>query len=179
MEEQHYTETPISLNSCLCWNHPTRKMSEMLLLCYNTRQHTSVCTTQAITNFRWTGLPHPPYGPDLAPSDYYLCWSPERKKKEKRWWGGGEAGQDTIISQWRDTAECHGPMAAEEQLLSGGKTCSCSKVEEDCRQSWRLHWKITAWSNVVVKFYEIFTCPNCKWHEIKRKRCYFLTAPCV
>jgi hypothetical protein len=27
---------------------------------------------EAITKLQWTVLPHPPYSPDLAPSDYHL-----------------------------------------------------------------------------------------------------------
>ena len=35
----------------------------------NTRPHTSLVTRQKL---EWDILPHPPYSPDLAPSDYYL-----------------------------------------------------------------------------------------------------------
>jgi transposase len=36
------------------------------------RPHTSLHTIEAITELQWTVLPHPPYSPDLAPSDYHL-----------------------------------------------------------------------------------------------------------
>ena len=29
-------------------------------------------TQEAIAKFRWTVLPHSPFGPDLAPSDFHL-----------------------------------------------------------------------------------------------------------
>ncbi|PNF14748.1 hypothetical protein B7P43_G08352 [Cryptotermes secundus] len=38
----------------------------------NARPHTSLVTTAHITKFGWTVLPHPPYSPDLAPSDFHL-----------------------------------------------------------------------------------------------------------
>ena len=28
-----------------------------------------------MTTLNWEVLPHPPYSPDIAPSDYYLFWS--------------------------------------------------------------------------------------------------------
>ena len=52
---------------------PNRKIDQVLLLLRdNTRPHTSPRTREAITTIRWTVLPHPPYSPDLAPSDYHL-----------------------------------------------------------------------------------------------------------
>ncbi|GFT34676.1 histonelysine Nmethyltransferase SETMARlike [Trichonephila clavipes] len=38
----------------------------------NDRPHTSVVTRQKLWNLGWEVLMHPPYRPDLAPSDYYL-----------------------------------------------------------------------------------------------------------
>jgi histone-lysine N-methyltransferase SETMAR len=44
----------------------------MLLQHDSARPHTSLKTREAITKFGWTVLPHPPYSPDLAPSDFHL-----------------------------------------------------------------------------------------------------------
>lgn len=38
----------------------------------NARPHTSLLTRQKLLQLGWNILPHPPYSPDLAPSDYYL-----------------------------------------------------------------------------------------------------------
>ncbi|GFS54742.1 histone-lysine N-methyltransferase SETMAR [Trichonephila clavipes] len=38
----------------------------------NTRPHTSVVTRQKLWELDWEVLMHPPYNPDLAPSDYHL-----------------------------------------------------------------------------------------------------------
>lgn len=38
----------------------------------NARPHTSLTTRQKLREFGWEVLLHPPYSPDLAPSDYHL-----------------------------------------------------------------------------------------------------------
>ncbi|GFY34308.1 histone-lysine N-methyltransferase SETMAR [Trichonephila clavipes] len=38
----------------------------------NARPHTSLVTRQKLLQLEWDTMPHPPYSPDLAPSDYYL-----------------------------------------------------------------------------------------------------------
>ncbi|GFT82535.1 histone-lysine N-methyltransferase SETMAR [Trichonephila clavipes] len=39
----------------------------------NARPHTSVVTRQKLWELGWEVLMHPPYSPDLAPSDFHLC----------------------------------------------------------------------------------------------------------
>jgi len=43
-----------------------------LLLHDNARPHSAAQTQDPITSFRWEQMDHPPYSPDLAPSDFYL-----------------------------------------------------------------------------------------------------------
>ena len=38
----------------------------------NARSHTALLTLEKIENVGWEVLPHPPYSPDLAPSDYHF-----------------------------------------------------------------------------------------------------------
>lgn len=38
----------------------------------NARPHTSLVTRQRLHTFGWEIMPHPPYSPDIAPSDYHL-----------------------------------------------------------------------------------------------------------
>jgi histone-lysine N-methyltransferase SETMAR len=47
-------------------------VTKVLLHHDNARPHTSLHTRETITKLQWTVLPHPPYSPDLAPSDYNL-----------------------------------------------------------------------------------------------------------
>ena len=39
---------------------------------YNVRPHTAAATQNLITTFGWEQFDHPPYSPDLAPSDFHL-----------------------------------------------------------------------------------------------------------
>jgi transposase len=43
-----------------------------VILQNNTRPHTANMTNAAIQELDWEILPHPPYSPDLGPSDYHL-----------------------------------------------------------------------------------------------------------
>ena len=47
-------------------------MKKVFLQHDNARPHTSIKTREAITSFGWITVPHSPYSPDLAPSDYPL-----------------------------------------------------------------------------------------------------------
>jgi len=38
----------------------------------NTRSHTAAAMQNLITTFGWEQFDHPPYSPDLAPSDFHL-----------------------------------------------------------------------------------------------------------
>ena len=44
----------------------------ILLLHDNARPHSTAQTQNLITSFKWEQMDHPPYSPDLAPSDYHL-----------------------------------------------------------------------------------------------------------
>uniref|UniRef100_A0A1B6IFY2 Histone-lysine N-methyltransferase SETMAR n=1 Tax=Homalodisca liturata TaxID=320908 RepID=A0A1B6IFY2_9HEMI len=44
----------------------------VVLLHDNARPHSANRTQELITSFGWEQLDHPPYNPDLAPSDYHL-----------------------------------------------------------------------------------------------------------
>ena len=41
----------------------------------NARPHVAIPVKIYLENSGWKVLPHPPYSPDLVPSDYYLCRS--------------------------------------------------------------------------------------------------------
>ena len=47
-------------------------MSKVLLQHDKARPHTSLKTREVISAFGWTKILHPPYSPDLAPSDFHL-----------------------------------------------------------------------------------------------------------
>jgi histone-lysine N-methyltransferase SETMAR len=51
---------------------PNRNPGDTLIQHDNARPHISLGAQEAIAKFGWNVLPHPPYSPDLAPSDFYL-----------------------------------------------------------------------------------------------------------
>ena len=121
-----YTDTPNRTNVCLHQVHPRRTMSEVSFLRDNAWLCTSVHTTQTITNFEWTELPHLPYSPDISPSDYHLSGTLK------------QACKDTIMPKTR-AAEMRQKAAEEgDQLIAGWNRLSCSKADKDCQQGWGL-----------------------------------------
>jgi histone-lysine N-methyltransferase SETMAR len=48
---------------------------EVFFLHDNARPHVAMATKEKLTELGWTVLPHPPYSPDLAPTDYHLFLS--------------------------------------------------------------------------------------------------------
>lgn len=72
INSEAYIETLQKLRARIRRVRPNLEMNKVLLQHDNARPHTSIRTREAITSFGWTTLPHPPYSPDLAPSDYHL-----------------------------------------------------------------------------------------------------------
>jgi hypothetical protein len=69
----------------------------MLVLCFYTRLHTSVHTTDTITNFGWTVLPHLPFSPGLT------CVGPLKDRKKESLRGHGYASDKSVQNvtfQW-------------------------------------------------------------------------------
>ena len=48
------------------------KQDRIYFLHDSTRPHVAKLTRQKLLELEWVTIPHPPYSPDLAPTDYYL-----------------------------------------------------------------------------------------------------------
>jgi histone-lysine N-methyltransferase SETMAR len=101
-------------------------VTKVLLHHDNARPHTSLRTREAITKLQWTVLSHPPYSPDLAPSDYHLfgplkdaiCGKRFEDDEEvitevKRWLRQRPAecyreGTQALASRWRKAKDLEG-----------------------------------------------------------------------
>ena len=63
------------------------EVNQVLFLHDNAKQHTSLCTREAITKMGWTVLPHSPYIPDLASSEkailQMMSWNTARVKSSE------------------------------------------------------------------------------------------------
>lgn len=64
----------------------------------NARPHTSHATTAALKHLGFKCLPHPPYSPDLAPSDYWLFSAMKNPLRGHRY--SSLQGLASAISQW-------------------------------------------------------------------------------
>ncbi|CAF3809193.1 unnamed protein product [Rotaria magnacalcarata] len=70
IDSQLYCTQPENLKVALKTKRPERR--KVRLLHDNARPHTSKVTRNKLEQLDWELIPHPPYSPDLAPSDYHL-----------------------------------------------------------------------------------------------------------
>lgn len=70
---QHYSDQlEEQLHPSICSKRRGLLSKGVLLQHDNARAHTANVTSSTITKLGWEVLVHPPYSPDLAPSDYHL-----------------------------------------------------------------------------------------------------------
>jgi len=67
-----YCETLKKLHRAIENERRGMLMSGVVLLHGNARPHTATCTQALLQKFCWDLFDHPPYSPDLAPSDFHL-----------------------------------------------------------------------------------------------------------
>ena len=93
-----YIETLRKLKAKIRRVRPNLDMANVLLQHDNARPHTSIRTMEAITSFGWTVIPHPPYSPDLAPSDYHLFGPMKEGLRGNRY--GNDNEVKTAVLNW-------------------------------------------------------------------------------
>ena len=110
------------------------------LLQDNARPHTAKTTMETLWKLKWNLLTHPPYSPDLAPSDFYLFSEGSNKTCK----ACGFADNDAVIHTVREWIRRQ-PQAFFEKgirmLPEGWKKCVDSGGEyvED------LHVQVSVW----------------------------------
>jgi histone-lysine N-methyltransferase SETMAR len=67
-----YCETLEKLRRAIQNKRRGKLTSKILFFHDNARPHTANRTREVLDAFKWEVFPHPPYSPDLAPSDYHL-----------------------------------------------------------------------------------------------------------
>ncbi|KFM58918.1 Histone-lysine N-methyltransferase SETMAR, partial [Stegodyphus mimosarum] len=70
----------------------------IVLLHDNARPHTAGVTQSLIRQFHWEHFNHPPYSPDLAPSDYHLFLHMKRELGGKRF--GSDDDTKNAVDSW-------------------------------------------------------------------------------
>jgi [histone H3]-lysine36 N-dimethyltransferase SETMAR len=69
---ERYCQTLTNLRRTIQNKRRGKLSSKIVLLHDNARPHTANRTQGTLNDFKWEIFPHPPYSPDLAPSDYHL-----------------------------------------------------------------------------------------------------------
>ncbi|KAJ8882410.1 hypothetical protein PR048_014218 [Dryococelus australis] len=78
---------------------------DVVLLHDNAQLHSAAVTQQLLASFQWEVFDHPPYSPDLAPSDFHLF--PVLKKWLRGWrFNTNDELQDTVTT-WLNRQRQH------------------------------------------------------------------------
>lgn len=76
---EYYVDLLDKLDTAIRKKRPHLAKKKIIFQHDNARPHTCALTTAKLAKLKYDILPHPPYSPDLAPSDYYLF--PKLKKE--------------------------------------------------------------------------------------------------
>jgi histone-lysine N-methyltransferase SETMAR len=125
----------------MIWPH--KNPAEVLLWHDNAGLHTCLKTQKAITQFGYSVLPHPPYGPDVAPSDFHLFGALKDvvrggkfqtnndvtramrtwlREQDKAWY---QQGKHTPIPHWHKATEVDKDFVEKYDMESNRHTSSC------------------------------------------------------
>jgi transposase len=125
-----YCETLNKVAKAMKKKRPHRKPAEVIFQQDNARPHTAKLTKEKMQALRWEVLPHPPYSPDLAPSDLHLFrdmknhlrnvkFKTETEVKQwlKRYFASKSAGFfvkgiQKLMLRWENVIEAEGHYAA-------------------------------------------------------------------
>ena len=93
-----YVQQLINLSNELNVKRPEwiNRHERVILLHDNARPHVSKAVIDVLKELKWDILPHPPYSPDIAPSDYHLFQSMAHALLEQRFKNHGD------VKKWLD-----------------------------------------------------------------------------
>jgi histone-lysine N-methyltransferase SETMAR len=94
---------------------PNRNPGDTLIQHNNARPHTNLRTQEAIAKFGWTVLPHRPYRPDLALSNFHL-FGPRKDAPRGTRFEDDESMIHAVRTWLRETGN---------QLVQGRNACPC------------------------------------------------------
>jgi histone-lysine N-methyltransferase SETMAR len=118
-----YYEVLLKLRDAIHRKRPGQLTRGVLLHHDNARPHTAQATQDRLQELQWELLEHPPYSPDLAPSDFHLFSLPkshlggkpfsgdEEVETEVRKWlrqqskDFSAAGCDALVKRWDKTVD--------------------------------------------------------------------------
>lgn len=92
-----------SLASALRTKRPHLRHSSILFQHDNAPCHTANLTTETLENLGWELLEHPPYSPDIAPSDYHLFSNLKAYMRGRRF--ESRAALGSAVYQWSKTLQ--------------------------------------------------------------------------
>jgi histone-lysine N-methyltransferase SETMAR len=96
-----YCETLVRLRDAIRHKRPGLLRQGVVLLHDNARPHTASSTRKLLQRFKWEVLEHPPYSPDLAPSDYHL-FGPLKKHLAGKRYATVDQVHQAVMSWLRD-----------------------------------------------------------------------------
>ena len=80
-----YSQQLINLNEALIKKRSALiNRKKVLLLIDNSKPHKNKTVDETIQDLGWEILPHPPYSPDLAPTDYHLFYHLQNSLRDKK-----------------------------------------------------------------------------------------------
>lgn len=124
INSDRYVETLTKLKDRIARKRPEKRRN-FILQHDNARPHTSFKTRECLTKFGWTVLPHPPYSPDLAPSDFHL-FGPLKEGLRGRRFADNNAVMDAVKS-WTTSADVNFYERGIQALVHRWRKC----VEKD------------------------------------------------
>ncbi|PNF43793.1 hypothetical protein B7P43_G09754 [Cryptotermes secundus] len=81
--------------------HKTRRMDGGIVFLHdNTRLHTARWTASLLQEFSWEVFNHPPYSPDLAPSDFHLFLHLKKFLSGERQHFENDREAEMVVTQW-------------------------------------------------------------------------------